>query len=275
MRISLVSLDIEWNEKEANRKKCNELISKSVHHKADLVIFPEMTLTGFNMNPSETGEDFDNSPTIIYFQDLAKQNNLAIVFGVVLKKGLDFFNCAVFVDQSGEIQKTYSKIHLFSHAQEDLHFKSGDSLEIISFKNLHIGLTVCYDLRFPELYSKLSAESDVIVNIANWPSKRERHWATLLEARAIENQRIIIGVNRTGKDLMGEEYSLSSKVVYPDGTTLEAEYIDERTAIYSIQIEEVRKYIKTFNTVNDRQQELYASWSPHAKTSSIESEIKE
>ena len=68
------------------------------------------------------------------------------------------------------------------------------------YKNIRIGLTICYDLRFPELYSGLARQCDVIVNIANWPKKRVEHWNTLLKARAIEGQLFVIGVNRTGKD---------------------------------------------------------------------------
>lgn len=267
MRTALVSLDIAWNDKEMNKKTCSEIISKISTHQVDLIIFPEMTLTGFNMKPAETGEEFSNSKTIDYFRQEAINSKVAIVFGLVIKKNSEFFNCAFFVDDSGDLTTRYSKIHLFSHADENFYFQSGDSLSVAAYRNHKIGLTICYDLRFPELYSTLALHSDVVINIANWPEKRERHWETLLEARAIENQTTVIGVNRSGKDESNQKFAGISKIIYPDGSYAVPEYCKNDFAIYNMAIDRSKESVKGFNTVNDRRPGLYTKWNSEANSS--------
>ncbi|CAN2170894.1 COG0388 Predicted amidohydrolase [Candidatus Nanopelagicaceae bacterium] len=261
MRAALVSLDITWNNKEVNKKSCSQILARIAAHQVDLVIFPEMTLTGFNMKPTETGEELANSNTISFFKSEAVTNKIGIVFGVVIKKDLKFFNCAVFIDEQGQILTSYSKIHLFSHSEENKFFQGGELLSVASFKNYKIGLTICYDLRFPELYSSLSQYSDIVINIANWPAKRDLHWETFLRARAIENQTTIIGVNRSGTDQGGEMFSGESKVIYPNGGVVDPYYFGREFEIYNIDIEEAAESVRHFNTVKDKKSELYISWN--------------
>ena len=267
MRTALVSLDISWNSKELNEKSCHEILSRISAHKVDLVIFPEMTLTGFNMKPNETAEELLRSKTIDFFRQQAIKNKVAIVFGLVLKENSEFFNCALFVDANGEIISVYSKIHLFSDSQEDLHFQSGDMPAIASYLNLDIGITICYDLRFPEIYTFLAQRSDLIINIANWPRKRDLHWETLLLARAVENQTTIIGVNRIGHDEDDQEFTGLSKVIYADGSNATPEICEFEFSVYDIDLERSRKYAESFNTVSDRKPELYKKWNHPLKES--------
>jgi omega-amidase len=261
MRTALVSLNISWNNKELNKSSCHEVISKIAKHNVKLIIFPEMTLTGFNMNPVETGEDSSRSRTIDFFRQEAIKSKVAIVFGVVLKQGSEYFNCAIFVDDKGELISKYAKIHLFSHSHENLHFQSGDLPTVASFFNTKIGLTICYDLRFPEIYSFLAQESDLILNIANWPSSRDDHWETLLRARAIENQTLIIGVNRVGIDAGGQTFTGLSKVIYPDGICATPVVSENEFSIYNIDFERTRKSIESFSTISDRRSDLYKQWA--------------
>ncbi len=256
MQIALVSLNQVWENKKTNLDLCEKYIQKASSENVDLVVFPEMTLTGFSTNISLTAEDFENSKTIQSFSILAKQFNIGMVFGIVIQDEKKALNKSIFVDNNGEVLGDYTKVHPFSFAGEDQFFNAGNKLSIINFKDVNFGLTICYDLRFPELYSALGKQTDVIINIANWPAKRVDHWDTLLKSRAIENQIFVIGVNRIGVDGNELEYSESSKIFNANGERLEFdEYEDMK--IYEIDINWTKEFKTKFNTTNDRKVEFY------------------
>ena len=84
--------------------------------------------------------------------------------------------------------------------------EKGKHLTSLEIQGVPIGLSICYDLRFPEIFQALSRTDKLILNIANWPERRVLHWKTLIQARAIENQVYFLGVNRIGKDGNGLKY---------------------------------------------------------------------
>lgn len=155
MKIALVSLNQVWEDKKANLDLCEKYIQKASDENVDLIVFPEMTLTGFSTNIGLTAEDFENSETIQTFSLLAKQFNIGIVFGVVIKNENKALNKSMFVNNNGEVLGDYTKIHPFSLAGEDKFFNAGNKLSIVNFQGVDFGLTICYDLRFPELYTAL------------------------------------------------------------------------------------------------------------------------
>lgn len=256
MKIAIVSLNQAWEDKNKNIELCTNYIKIALAKKVDLIVFPEMTLSGFSNNISKTAEKEENSETIEKFSNLAKENSIAIVFGVVIEDKDKALNKLIMVDKDGQIIANYAKIHPFTFANEDKYFNSGDKLVVVNFEGMNIGLTICYDLRFPELYSSLGSRCDLIVNIANWPSKRIEHWNTLLKARAIENQIFIAGVNRIGIDGNGLEYVESSNVFNANGEPLLfKEYEDMK--IYEIGTNWTIEFKRKFNTTNDRKIEFY------------------
>ncbi|HSR40416.1 MAG TPA: nitrilase-related carbon-nitrogen hydrolase, partial [Phnomibacter sp.] len=119
----------------------------------------------------------------------------------------------------------YDKRHLFAYAGEDKHYSAGSKRLIASVKGFRIHLQVCYDLRFPvwarqQVQEDSEAEYDVLIYVANWPERRSHAWRTLLQARAIENQCYVIGVNRVGEDGNGIYHSGNSMVVDAMGDVL-------------------------------------------------------
>lgn len=256
MKIALVSLNQVWEDKEANLLLCENYIKKASASSTDLIIFPEMTLTGFSTNIKKTAEDENSSNTIKNFQDLAKQYGIAIHFGVVISDKNKALNKSCVIDDYGNIISMYSKIHPFSFAGEDKLFNPGNALSIVDLKGYRIGLSICYDLRFPELYSALAQESDMIINIANWPKKRIDHWNTLLKARAIENQTFLIGVNRTGVDGSNLKYKESSNIFNANGEKLDYERFDDMK-IFDIDKNWTQLFKSKFSTFKDRNTELY------------------
>ncbi|WP_345980667.1 nitrilase-related carbon-nitrogen hydrolase [Sulfurimonas sp. HSL3-2] len=256
MRLALVSLDQVWEDKQSNLTLCEEYIRKASNEKVDLIVFPEMTLTGFSNNINLTAEHKEDSTTIKLFSELSEKYSLAIVFGVVIQDGKKALNKSILIDTSGKVGGEYSKVHPFSFAGEDKYFNSGHQLCIVNFNHMKIGLSICYDLRFPELYSALAEKSDLVVNIANWPAKRIDHWNTLLKARAIENQVYMAGVNRVGKDANGLEYIESSSLFNANGELLEHKQIDNMK-IYEVDKTWTKKFKEQFNTTDDRKIDFY------------------
>ena len=256
IKIATVSLNQAWEDKDANIALCEEYIDQASQEKADVVVFPEMTLTGFSINIDKIAEDEKNSQTIAKFQSLARMYRIAVVFGVVIKDNAKALNKSIFVDSDGQILKKYAKIHPFSFSGEDRYFNSGNKLGIVTFKEYKIALSICYDLRFPELYTALSKNSDLVINIANWPKTRVDHWNTLLKARAIENQIFIAGVNRTGIDGNELEYEESSNIYNANGEIMKFESFKDMK-IYKIDKNFTKEFRNSFNTVNDRKINFY------------------
>jgi predicted amidohydrolase len=146
----------------------------------------------------------------------------------------------------------YDKRHLFAYANEHNHYTAGTKRFIASVKGWKINLTVCYDLRFPvwARQSKKGAnetaalEYDILITVANWPERRNHAWKTLLQARAIENQSFVIGVNRVGKDGNNIYYSGDSTVINPLGEAIYTKAHDEDIFTITLEkseVEEIRE----------------------------------
>ena len=249
MKIGLVQYNPVWESQEENKKKINHLIerdflqSKNLPGEPSLLVFPEMTLTGFTMQSSKFGELLKGE-NFKYFSRLSLKHRIFIAAGLIEKENENYFNSLVVFNSEGELISKYRKIHPFTYSSEDKHYTRGKETGVVEIDGLKVGLSICYDLRFPELYRLYAKERvHLIIVIANWPEARIEHWRALLRARAIENQCYIAGVNRVGDDpklyypgfssvcdLMGNEI-VSSK--------------DEEKIIYAEinkeKVEEVRK----------------------------------
>lgn len=213
MKIALCQYDIKWEDKEANKRKIDDLLQNCKCAKdIDWLIFSEMTLSGFTMNTAVselTDED------CAFFSGLAAEYNINISYGGV-EKG---YNNLITLDRKGNRVNTYSKIHLYAFGGEDKYYKSGSKQEVFELEGLRVMPAVCFDVRFPYLFWNKATGVDVYVAIAAWPMRRADQWMTLLRARAVENQAYCIGVDRIG--LEGKvEYSGNSMCYDPLGKTV-------------------------------------------------------
>lgn len=257
MKVALCQLNIVWENKEENKNKIQFFIEKCKKYSCDFVIFPEMTLTGFSMNiPKIKEKDSNNCPTIKWFCDLSKKFNMNLAFGCVQEYKNKAKNNLLIVSKHGEVLSSYSKIHPFSFGEESIFYVGGNDFVVTSIDNFIFGSTICYDLRFPEVFQILSKKSHAIIVIANWPKSRRGHWLSLLKARAIENQCYILGVNRVGfgNDLY---YSGDSSIISPDGTIIKTLFNKEGLVIGDLNLNLVTDLRKTFKVKNDRKEDLY------------------
>lgn len=251
MKLGLVQYSPEWENKTANQEKINSLVN-SLKNTPDFLIFPEMTLTGFTMNV-ELGEIFDinNSETLKYFSSLSKNYSVNTIAGFIEKDKEKFFNTVFVIDRNGNIRAKYRKIHLFSFAGEEKHYHSGENPELVEIENLKVGLSICYDLRFPELFRFYAKEKvDLIVNIANWPDSRIDHYVHLLKARAIENQCFVAGVNRVGYGKK-DYYDGSSSIFDPLGNEIVLVKNEEKIIVAEIDLRLIEEVRRKFPFLND------------------------
>ena len=134
-----------------------------------------------------------------------------------------FYNRLIWMLPNGDCG-CYDKRHLFAYGDEHNHYTAGKKRCIASVKGWKINLQVCYDLRFPvwarQCIKDNMFEYDVLIYVANWPERRSLAWKTLLQARAIENQCYVIGVNRVGEDGNNVYHAGDSMVVDPMGEIL-------------------------------------------------------
>jgi predicted amidohydrolase len=194
-------LDIAWEDKAANFQKVSALLEAHPPPPNSLLVLPEMYSTGFTMNTAVTAEA-PNGPSEQFLCDMARRFNVHVLGGVVSLRENKARNDAVAFSPSGEMVTRYSKLQPFTHGGEAAAHACGTGPTMFEWHGVKVSPFICYDLRFPEWFraAAKSYRPHLIVVIANWPSGRVHHWLRLLQARAIENQAYVLGVNRCGKD---------------------------------------------------------------------------
>ncbi len=240
MKIGLFQYDPVWEDKQKNRGKIMSMLETDFRG-ADILVFPEMTLTGFSMKAEKFAESL-HGESFTFFSEISRKYKSDVLAGIVEKNEDGYFNSLVHIED-GSLKACYRKIHPFTYSTEDKHYKKGEKTVLTKIKNFKTGLSICYDLRFPELYRFYGkSRAELIIVIANWPDTRIEHWRTLLKARAIENQCYVAGVNRVGSDPK-LNYTGFSSLYDPMGKEILSEPGSEKILIAEISencVEEVR-----------------------------------
>lgn len=256
MKICLAQYDIKWEDKEANYKKAEAFMAEAAEKKADIVLFPELGMTGFSMDVAKIGEDEDNPDTVAVFRGLALKYGIAAGVGFAgIGRGKAANRYAI-ISAKGEVLADYKKIHPFSYGMESEYYEGGNLITGCSMDGVYMVPFICYDLRFPEIFQAASKKASLIIVAANWPKARKEHWVTLLKARAIENQCYIAGINRIGTG-DGIAYSGDSMIVDPYGAITASAGEEECLIDCVINPEIVVEYRKTFRVKDDRREDIY------------------
>ena len=199
LQIALVQFDIAWESSKTNLQRIEDLLSHS-NCEPDLILLPEMFNTGFTLNSKNVATTMDGE-IIQWMHTLAHNKNAAVAGSLVIKEDSNFYNRLSIVYPNGKIE-WYNKRHLFRMGGENKAYSAGDKRVIVKLYGWKLALFVCYDLRFP-VWSRSLNDYDLALYVANWPAVRNNIWEILLKARAIENQCYVAGVNRVGKDGLG------------------------------------------------------------------------
>jgi omega-amidase len=231
LKVTLIQSELAWEDIESNLAQFDNAIN-SIEQNSHLIILPEMFSTGFSMNAAGLAQDMDGS-AVQWIQKKSKDINADIVGSFIFNDEGKFFNRLVWAKPDGDLL-TYDKKHLFRMAGEEKIYSAGSKNITVKLNGWKIRPFICYDLRFPAWTRNIKNQYDTAVFIANWPEKRAGHWKVLLQARAVENQCYVIGVNRVGTDGNGLTYSGDSSIIDPWGTVIfQKSY---RPCIYTAQL---------------------------------------
>ncbi len=259
MKVSVIQMDVKFNDSSYNYLKAEELIRKTSLEKPDVICLPETWNLGFfpKENLSEIC-DKNGEKTKNFIGNLAKELSVNIVAGSVINlKDNKIYNTSLIFNKEGECVAEYDKIHLFSPMDEHHYFESGKNLVTFELNGIKCGIIICYDLRFLELIRSLALKGiSVLFVVAQWPLVRKEHWEILNKARAIENQIYVVSTNACG--LVGEtKFGGHSLIVNPSGKVLISASENETIMTANLDFEFLKQMRATINVYNDRKKELY------------------
>ncbi|MFN4247919.1 MAG: nitrilase-related carbon-nitrogen hydrolase [Flavipsychrobacter sp.] len=260
MKISLAQINVLSGKVAENTAKMVSYIEKAKSENTDIVVFPEMTDTGYDMQvilEKATSWEIGTVPTLCA---AAKQHHINVIAGVSEKIGTEVYNGIVVINRSGEIVGRYHKTHLITaEPMLEHHFlKAGDTLGQIEIEGHKIGLMTCYEIRFPEMARTLALwGAEVLIIPAAWPLVRLPHWENLIVARAIENQVYVAATSRLGNDT-GVQFAGTSMIIGPYGNVMASgSQIHEALISADIDFEQINIVRSQIKVHQDRRTELY------------------
>jgi predicted amidohydrolase len=232
---------MHWEDKAANLQMLEAKIN-SISVPTHIVVLPEMFSTGFSMKPEVLAEPM-NGPSVTWMKRMAAEKKVIITGSLIIEEEGRYLNRLIWMLPNGQMG-CYDKRHLFAMGEEDEHYTAGVKRFITSVNGWKIMPLVCYDLRFPvwarqQFHNAEGFEYDVLLYVANWPDRRNHAWKTLLQARAIENQCFVVGVNRVGHDGNNVYHSGDSMVCNALGEVLYHKADDEDIFTITLQKKEL------------------------------------
>ena len=253
IKVTLIQAELIWEDIGANLSMFDALID-AIQDDTQLVVLPEMFTTGFTMNAVNLAQDMEGT-SITWLRNKSRQTKVDIVGSIIASDSGKFFNRLIWVKPEGGIF-TYDKRHLFRMAGEDNVYSAGNKNITIDMSGWRIRPFICYDLRFPIWTRNIDNAYDTAIFIANWPERRSSHWKLLLQARAIENQCYIIGVNRVGIDGNGHPYCGDSSVIDPWGNVLFHQHRDPCVKTIELSYDVLTKCRESFPAWMDADKDI-------------------
>ncbi len=256
MQIVAVQLDMVWQDKPANHDKVRRLLANATVPENALIVLPEMFDTGFSMRLDATAQSADRESES-FLQEIAREYRSAVLAGVVgpihdlSAPKPTAANLAVSFAPDGTELVRYQKMQPFTPSGEDQKYGFGSGPASFQWSGVTISPFVCYDLRFPEIFRPTAIQgAELIVVIACWPDVRSEHWVRLLQARAIENQAFVVGVNRCGTD-PSLSYDGRSTAFDPLGQQIFEADASEQAVSVSIDLAKARDWRLQFPALQD------------------------
>jgi len=220
---------------------------------ADLVIAPEVSNTYYNYETIKNLREGDEIPFLSVLQELCGSKKCALIVGLAVRHRGLLKNRAYFINENGNIQDSYDKMHLISLLGETDYFDAGKEKTVVNLRDWRIGIAICFDLRFPELFLNYALDGcNLVVLPACWPSERRNHWRNLHLARAQETQCFFVGVNMGGVSPDGKIYG-GSIISSPDSVAVaELGWGEEGIISGSLDPREIARQKELFDLMKDR-----------------------
>jgi len=242
---------------DANLDTVRAALRRVAQRGSQLAVLPEMWSCGYDYrNMAELAKE---TPRVLQeLQEECRKLNIVTVGSLPELDGDTIYNTAYVVDK-GELVGRYRKLHLFSTMREDQFLGAGENSLVVATSIGKLGVAICYDLRFPELFRKLALEgAEIICLPAEWPKPRQEHWKTLLRARAIENQLFVIAANCCGIQGKLDFFGLS-QLISPLGNILDIAGEDNTELVAKFDFAEMADYRKKIDILSDRRADIYGT----------------
>ena len=265
MKIAILQMDVKiaqnFADCEQNFVHARELIDRALKRGADIAVLPEAFNIGFYVQNFKRLADAGAVRTKKFLSEISQNCGAVLIGGAINSKRDKIYNSA-FIYQNGAEILCYDKIHAFSLARENEIVSGGDKLGIceIKFKNraVKIGIAICYDLRFCEIFRALAlCGAQIVFVIAQFAQSRIEHFITLAKARAIENQIFICAVNGCGDTGQGESFGGNSMLIGPGGEIVARLGKKEAVKIARADVDEILKFRAKMDLLKDMKPEIY------------------
>ena len=257
LSISLLQISFDFGEPAKNLDRVTKYIREAGKRGSDLALVPELWASGYDLSNWEQYATPLDSGMFKRVSELAKDNHLMIGCSLLeLDKGAPY-NTFVLYDKEGELISRYRKMHLFRLLKEEQYLGEGNEIVTVDTFWGKIGLSICYDLRFPEIYRALALRgSRLVLVVAEWPERRVNHWDILLRARAIENQVFIAAVNKVGES-KGVKLGGHSVILDPWGKEIVYGSDHDILLTGELDMDEVNQARRWIPVFDDRRPGLY------------------
>ena len=224
-------------DKKQNIEKIKAFIEKNVTGSTDIIVLPEVWTVGWACKYfKNSAEDINDSNVIKFLSNIAVNFNVNIIGGsFIAKKGENLYNTCPVINRKGELIATYDKCHLFSYYgdTEGEIVQNGANPVLVNLDGVKVGLSICYDIRFPELYRSYAIYGvDLMVNAAAWGIKKEIPWVSMTHSRAVENQCYFVALTQSGPIENGDFNLGKSAIIDYKGDNL-AEINEGEGAIFA------------------------------------------
>ena len=254
INISTIQINTVIRDKKTNFKKIKKILSEV--KQTDIIVLPEVWATGWVCEDFvNISEELENSETVKFLAEIAKEKNSNIIGGsFITKRDNKYYNTCPILNRQGKLIGLYDKMHLYSYygSEEGQYLTQGENPIIIDIEGIKIGLTICYDIRFPELFRAYRlAGADIITNVAAWSNTKPIPWDAMTKSRAIENQTFLVAANQVGP-IFEKDYNLGhSRIIDYNGNVLSELLTGEGVIQSQIDINEMYKFREKCTILND------------------------
>lgn len=254
VNISMLQISSVVGDVEANIMKVEDFINKTLPQNTDVLVLPEVWTVGWSCKHFVESSRYENLVSD-FLAKMSRQNYINIIGGsfITQKNGLYYNTCPVF-DRRGNLIAAYSKNHLYSYygCNEGEYITKGTCPVMVDIDGVNYGLTICYDIRFPEIYRAYArAGADVLINCAAWGAKKPIPWEMMTKSRAIENQCYMVALTQSGYIENGEYNLGESRIIDYKGEEISSIMEGEGFSTGVISIDEMKQFRQKSPTIND------------------------
>ncbi len=256
-KVAAIQFNIRLGDIEQNLRTVEAALGRVADQDVRLAVLPEMWSSGYDYK--RLAKHAAQTPRVI--EALCRQtaeHNMVVVGSLPEEENGKIYNTAYVVD-CGKLLGSYRKLHMFSTMGEDRFLSPGDKTLVVPTSAGRLGVAICYDLRFPELFRKMALEgAEIICLPAEWPKPRQENWRILLQARAMENQLFVAATNCCGVQDKLDFFGMSL-LLSPRGEILAEGGATETELITTFDYQEMVDYRAQIRCYHDRRPEIYGA----------------